>query len=225
MREHLEVCEACRRRYRRHLLLAELDPAALPAKERIARGLGLSWRKPEAFPIPASVLTLAAAAAVLLFFVQRGPSMSGFSVRGLVQSPPASRVLVYDVRPDAAPALAGDTVGRSDELAFAYENGAAKPRLMIFGVDEHSHVYWFFPAWTNEAEDPTAIAIETDPGRHELPEAIRHRLDGSRLDVRALFLEAPLSVRQVETLIRERPSGPLPIAGAVQSSVSFAVTP
>lgn len=161
MREHLPTCNSCDDLYRRHLLLARLDPNALPSDERIARGLGLRTG-PKVVAMSLGAATIATAAAILLLRVH--PAAEGFSPRGNIgaPSPRASRVFVYDVRPGSPPVPVGDVLRAGDELAFAYENGAAKRRLAVFGVDEHGHVYWFHPGWTREVDDPVAIPIETD---------------------------------------------------------------
>jgi hypothetical protein len=222
MREHVPSCKECHGYYERRLLLCKLDPEGLSSERRLARGLGLAERRPMARAIPIGVVTLFAAAAALLLWVRTGPEPLGFTARGApMVDDTESRVFVYDVRPGEPAVLARDSIGRRDELAFAYENRAAKHRLMIFGVDEHHHVYWFFPAWTVETENPVAIPIETDARRHELPEAMRHDLDGSRLEIRAVFLDSPISVREVESLVHDHPVGPLPIERAVQSSTVY----
>ena len=113
-----------------------------------------------------------------------------------------------------------------DELAFAYENGPGKTRLAVFGVeDANRRVYWYYPAWTQPDEDPVAIPVETDGRRHELPDAVRQVFDGPLLEIHALFLDAPLSVRRIEALFEEHPAGPLPIPGAVESVTTLSVTP
>jgi hypothetical protein len=224
MREHLGTCPSCRDLYRRRLLLARLDPQALPSEERIARGLGL--RSGRGAGVVRLGIVIAAAAAIALL-VRAHPGMDGFTARGggsPTPGGPASRVFVYDVRDGMAPALAESTVRTGDELAFSYENGGARRRLLVFGVDEHQHVYWFHPAWTSNEDDPVAIPIEQDAERHELPEAIRQHLDGGRLQIRSVFVDDPLSVRQIEALLRQSPSGPLPIPGAIETSLVLVVT-
>jgi hypothetical protein len=229
LREHLPACEACRSYYDRRLVLSRLDPTSLSSEERIARGLGLGsavgrnlWRPrwPRLLPLGAP---LVAAAAAVLIFVHGKSRSGGIESRGNLLPVPESRVFVYDVPPDATPSLAVDSVGARDELAFAYENGAGKSRLLVFGVDEHRHVYWFYPAYESPAQDPVAIPIETDPRRHELPFAVRHSFDGARLSVRALFLDAPVPVRQIEALLESHPTGPLPLPGVIESSTSFTI--
>jgi hypothetical protein len=224
MREHLPTCDACHAHYRRWLILSKLDPAALPAERRIARGLGLG-RPSVSRIVPLGAVTLLAAAAAVLLWARVGSPPAEFTSRGATLPAPSSRVFVYDVHPGEAAALASGTIARRDELAFAYENGAAMNRVMIFGVDEHRHVYWFYPAWTREADDPVAIPIETDGRRHELPEAVRHDFDGTQLEVRSVFLDRPLDVREIEALVRAHPVGPLAIPGAVESSITFALSP
>jgi hypothetical protein len=224
MREHLSTCEPCRKYYERHLLLASLDPLALPAEERIAKGLGLGRRRVGSV-IPIGAMGALAVAAAVVLFVRSGTPPSGFSARGNVSSIPLSRVVVYDVQPGERPVIAGDVVGRKDELAFAYENGAAKSRLMVFGLDEHRHVYWFYPAWTNASDNPVAVPIERGATRRELPEAVSHSLDGEHLEVHALFVDQPVSVREVESLLAKQASGSLPITGAVETTTQLHVTP
>ena len=224
MREHLSTCDSCRGLYGRHLLLARLDPQGLSSAERIARGLGLRLR-PKITAMRVAAVTATAVAAALLLRIHSGTD--GFSARGGVGGPAASasRVFVYEVSPGRAPALARDALRSGDELAFAYENGASKRRLVIFGVDEHGHVYWFHPAWTRESDDPVAIPIEADDQRHELPVAIRQPFDGEHLDIRSVFMDDPISVHQVEALLRKSPRGPLPIPGALETSLTVAVAP
>jgi hypothetical protein len=227
MREHLPGCDACRSRYERWLLLARIDPGVPPAKARIARGLGLRSHAPSLVSLVIKGTAVLAAAAALVLVV-RGRSFDslGFTARGGAPREAVSRVFVYDVRPGQPPMLASTNVRRGDELAFAYENGAAKKHLMVFGVDEHRHVYWFFPAWLAKDENPVAIPIEADARRHELPEAVRHDFDGSHLEIRALFMDVPLNVRQVEAMIQADPTGPLPIEeGAIENPASFVVSP
>jgi hypothetical protein len=220
--EHLPSCEGCREYYDRHLLLARLDPEALSGEARLARGLGIGLGRPRSVRWLAFAPLVAAAAAILLF-VHGRTAAPDFKARGNVVEAPPSRVFVYDVPPDASPSLAVDSVGARDELAFAYENGANKSRLMVFGVDEHNHVYWFYPAYQRPDEDPVAIPIEADSRRHELPDAVRHHFDGSHLTIHALFLDAPVAVRQVEALLESHPTGPLPLPGVLESSTSLTI--
>jgi hypothetical protein len=227
MREHMSACAPCLDLYRRHLLLSRLDPGAPAPEERIGRGLGLVRRGSPRVRGALGLTAVAAAAAMVLVLRVDDGWTDGLSARGHLGAPAerTSRVFVYEVGPDGRALPAGDSLKRGDELAFAYENGAGRRRLAIFGVDERRHVYWFFPAWTRAADDPVAIPIASDAERHELPEAIRHTFEGTQLEIHALFLDDPLSVRQIEGLLEHDGDGPLPIAGAVERSLSLAVKP
>jgi hypothetical protein len=190
-------------------------------EDRIGQALGIGGRA-HVWPYVAS---FAAMAACVLLLIRPSPSTDGFASRGGAAQEAASRVLVYHSLFGGSPARAGSSIGAHDELAFAYENGAGKPRLMIFATDEHAHVYWFYPEWTRPEDNPVAVPISTDGARHELTEAITHPLDGRELVVRALFVDGAVPVRDVEAMLHAHPSGPLPIAGAIESTTSFAVDP
>jgi hypothetical protein len=223
MREHVPGCDACGAEYQRWLVLSKLDPEGLSAETRIGRALGFGPR-PIGRVVPLSVISVVSMAAAFLLCAHAGHGPDGFTARGAPHEP-TSQAFVYDVAANKGPALAGGRVGRKDELAFAYVNGAGKSQLMIFGVDEHQHVYWFYPAWTDAADNPAAIPIATDGARHTLPDAVRHDFDGASLDIRALFLDAPLHVRDVESLLQQHPTGPLPIPGAMESPAHLSVSP
>ncbi|MDP9034591.1 MAG: hypothetical protein M3O50_07265 [Myxococcota bacterium] len=226
MREHLPTCDSCRELYGRHLLLNQLDPmSALSSEERIARGLGFHRRQSAGVVGRLALVAVAAAAAAALVVARSAPEVRGFTARGSIATPDQqSRVFVYDVR-DGVPAPVGASLKNGDELAFAYVNGAGKRRLAIFGIDEDRHVYWFFPAWTEQSTDPTAIPIESDERRHELPEAIRHRFLGKHLEIHSVFVDQAITTRQIEALLEDDGGRALSIPHAVESSLSLEVTP
>jgi hypothetical protein len=102
---------------------------------------------------------------------------------------------------------------------------------MIFGLDDRKNVYWFYPAWTNPADDPVAIPIETDGERHELPDAVRQPMSG-RVEIHALFVDEPLSVKDVESSLRGDAAkslgrGPAGVLGPnpIESTAVFTVGP
>lgn len=219
MRAHVSDCETCRAHYRRRQIFASLDPAALSPEERLGRGLGFG--KPArrlAFPAVAALLAVAA----VLFFVIR-PHDDGFTARGNVL-PLQSSISVYRVG-DRTLLSASGAVRRDDELAFSYRNDSKKPYVMIFGVDEKGAVYWFYPAWTNESENPTAL--KTDPAQTtvQLPEAIKHPFAGKQLNIHGVFLDQPLTVREVEADLRKNQGSSLGsvIPGAIDTVRMFEV--
>jgi hypothetical protein len=222
MRTHLPECAGCQHRYERRLLLARLDPRALGAEDRMARGLGVAPppRRPFGWVFLSTASFATAALLVLFFVVPHAPGE--FRARG---GPGAtSALLVYRLQGDHTPALVTTEIGASDELAFAYRNPGGKRHLAVFGVDEHGHVYWFHPAWTEAKEDPVAIAIEPGPGTHELPAAISQPFDGAVLHLYAAFTNEPLHVRQIEaTLDAAHPERTPSLPGAALESMTLQV--
>jgi hypothetical protein len=217
MRAHTLDCASCRSYYDRHLLLARLDPTALGAEARIARGLGLAARPRaggrRAGWLAALALPVAAAAILLAWphrdAEHRGPSPSPFAARSGGRLGPKDRepaLWIYRLDAGGPARVVDGRVQPADELAFAYANPAGKPYLLVFGVDEHRHVYWFHPAWAPGQSPPRAVQAAPGPGPHELGEAIRHRVDGRRLIVRAVLADRPLGVADVEAGIRDAPS-------------------
>jgi len=224
LREHLPGCERCRGYYDRHLLLARLDPRAPDAETRLARGLGFGAAPPARSRLAWAVPLAAAAAVVLLVLLwpRATAPPGGFQARGGAgDHGGATAILVYRVRPGGPPELLhdGDAIGATDELAVAYRNAAGRKRLLVFGVDESGRVYWYHPAWVDRAESPVAVPIEPG-GPRELPEAITHRLSGSRLTIHGVFTDRALTVRQVEAALR---SGRLVVEGAIRRAVTLNV--
>jgi hypothetical protein len=201
MRAHLPECDACRGYYERRLRVSLLDPKALTAPDRLGRPLGLGgrgWRRGWV-----SALAVAVAA---LFTVWMGPrSEPRFQARGGAAAPaasPSTSVTAYRLGPSRLPVPVGSAVQSSDELAFAYRNSAGKQRLFVVGVDEHGHSFWFHPAWTDASQNPEGVRIQKSDALVELPAAVRHRLEGRSLQLRAIFTDEPLTVRDIEERIR-----------------------
>ena len=234
MREHLPTCAECRARYEKHLLLEKLDPDAAGPQRRIAAGLGIgSARRPELLRAATPVMGALALAAAILFLVMRpsgagSPLDTGFTARGggdAGADDSSSYVIVYRGANDAGPTRAGTSIRRGDELSFGYGNLANKRYLMIYGVDEHRHVFWYYPAWSDPKADPQSIAIA--PGAQSLPDAIKHELDGTHLELHAVFTDVPLTVKAVEGLISGAPIGKTPTfgPGSIDRTIRFEVDP
>ncbi len=206
MRQHLVDCPPCRDHYERHLHLATVDPqAALPAGERLARGLGLS-----AAPRPVTrrwavlALSASAACAVAVLTVGLRHDPAGLQPRG-GPSTSRSQLLAYEVTTAAGIRPAVSAIQADSALAFAYANMGHRERLMIFAVDETRHVYWYHPAWEKPGDDPVAVEIRRDDGLHELTQAVRHRFSGHRLRLFGVFADRVMSVREVERLVAGAP--------------------
>ncbi len=239
MRAHLGTCEGCRARYRRQRLLAKLDPQALSVDVRIAHGLGIGGTRSLAhFAWPGAAALLAAAAAVILMlrplntadkFSARGLNDSADAGIGAVVATPALHI--YRVAQGGGTTPVFDTLRRDDELAFAYENHDRKKYLMIFGVNERGRVYWFYPGWSKEADNPRAVATTPESGLHELPDAIVHRFEGSTLEIHSLFVDEPMTVREIEKIVATGPlgsspqTGPLAVPEGIDHTQHFRMVP
>jgi hypothetical protein len=222
MRAHLPGCERCRRYYERHLLLEKLDPAGLGAEVRIARGLGLRPRRKTAAAW-AFAGACAAAALTVALVPRHKPMDQGFAARG---GPGAERAEVFVYRTSPSERLQPHaTIRAGDDLAFAYTNAAGFRKLLVYGVDEHRHVYWYFPAWVDPKDDPHAVGIAAGPGLRELPEAIRHDFDGHELTLHAVFVDDDMTVRRVEHLLAEStgPGVPAAVPGSFERELPLVV--
>lgn len=233
LRAHLETCDRCRLRYQRRLMLSRLDPEAPPAQERLGRALGLTPARRSRSPLRnlrtlfASIGAVAAAAAFALYAMS--PSTTdGFAARGSVDADLSSpRIEVFRTTQGAPPERAEGSIRASDELAFAYVNPSTKTHVLVFGVDEHGHVFWYHPAWSDAALDPAAIRVEADGNHHELREAVAHALDGDKLEVHGLFASRAMTVKEVERIVagRSAPLGALVVPGATDTIITFSVAP
>lgn len=218
MREHLVTCDACRGYYERHLLLERLTPSAPSPRERIGRSLGL--RAP---PAPSTrrwswaALSLAGATAVALLVSREPiPNAPEFVARGVLHADAAhADVHVFEVRHDGSAFPLDETMDASSGLAFAYRNPEGARYLLVFGVDELDNVYWYFPSWSDEGDDPRAVAIESTTLLTELPEVVDHGYKGSQLRLFALFADEPWDVRAVESA--------LPVGSCFESELSLPV--
>jgi len=239
LRTHLPTCASCTEYYERRALLSSLDPEAVSLEERLGRGLGLvsadavttpsSSTRPRPRPrlVVVALGLVAAAAIVLLVLAGRKKPDDGFASRGgLGNGPPYVRVYTSS---GGAPSPLEDAgpLRRDTELGFAYESVEGKGQLMIFGLDEHGHVFWYHPSWTDPKDDPASVRVETGPGLHPLREAIAHDLDGRTLEIHALFSNAPRTVKAVEGALvgKKAPLGPLTLPDTTDVVVTVEVAP
>jgi hypothetical protein len=207
MRAHLVDCGDCRGHYERHLRLAAVDPqAAVPRRERLARGLGLGHAPPA--PVATrrwfAFAATAAACAVALLVIGL-PRMSPDSQPRAGAVTPGSQLLVYELT-DGGVRQAVSELRAGSALAFAYANITHRRHLLVFAVDETRRVYWFHPAWEKLADNPVAIDIASDEALHELPQAISHRFTGRRLQIFGVFVDRAPSVQEIEALVAHAPS-------------------
>ncbi len=237
LRPHLPTCASCTEYYERRALLASLDPEALPLAERLGRGLGLvsghavttpsGFTRPRPRLVVVTLALVAAAAIVLLALAGRNKPDDGFASRGGLASG-APYVRVYTSSGGApSPLEDAGPLRRDTELGFAYESVEGKGQLMIFGLDEHGHVFWYHPAWIDPKDDPASVRVETGAGLKPLREAIAHELDGRTLELHALFSNAPRTVKAVEGALggRRAPLGPLTLPDTTDVVMTVEVAP
>jgi hypothetical protein len=192
-------------------VLAEIDPAALSAEERIGRGLGV---RPRRLVVGWPVLAGAAATCALAFALavpfttsDRDASDPEFAPRGPVLS--VDEFVVYRIRTGAPPERAPHRMRRDDELAFAYTNPSGFGYLLVFGVDSQGDVHWYHPEWSDAAATPGAVAIGKGADLHELTEAVTQKLEGPTLRLYAVFTNEPFTVRDIEgSLTSDEPGHP-----------------
>ncbi|WP_224368266.1 hypothetical protein [Hyalangium versicolor] len=227
LREHLPACTSCKSLYERHLLLRRLDPKAnADAQRRLGQGLGLV-RPP--VPVTQGVAALAVVALLVVGVVATRPTpfsteAEGFTARGNPAAAQPDNLRVFRVRPGQTAEPVEGELRAGDELAFAYENPHGRKWLMIYAVDEHQHVYWFHPSWSDPDSNPAAVQAFGGVALHELPEAISHDFDGERLVLHGVLADERLTVKQVEALMRgHTPEQPLSLRGAEETSFTVKV--
>ena len=213
LRAHLSGCERCRTRYERHLLLAKLDPTAPSAEVRLGAALGIAKPKPKWINLAMPAVALALAASLMLV-VHVHHADSEFAARGAPLATHAAELRIFRVEKGTSVPV-HDRISRNDALAFAYLNRTGKTRLMVFAVDEHHHVYWYYPCWSDASKDPVAVPIAASNAIRELPDAVSQPLDGQHLAVYALFTDASLGVKEVEARLRASPAGASKLEGTL----------
>ncbi len=190
-----------------------LPPLSPPAgwQQRVSRRMAPRPRR-----VPAR-LALVASAAVLTVLAIRAipPAVEGDGARVAVRGETGSgepldpSVEVVRVLEGGRLQPAHVSVRAGEALLFAYSNpGSRFSHLMVFAVDDRRHTYWFYPAVEENTPHPVAVPIERARAGVELNEEIRHTLPIGRVTVFALFLQAPLSVAEVEESVARWPSFP-----------------
>jgi hypothetical protein len=215
-------CSACRVRYERHLLFER----ALPDGD--ARGQDRLWEsilgsaggevRPAQAARPApdarrrafwpSMLVGAGALAGALLLVVSGTRMNTVTepvARGVsAEETSAPSVHFFRSVGEHQTEPVAQTIHADDGILIAYSNpGAELSYLMVFAVDVHGSVHWYYPAYEERGQNPAAPAIRTRALGVELGEEIRHALPVGPLRIFALFLRRPLRVEEVELKVSE----------------------
>ncbi|HVR62532.1 MAG TPA: hypothetical protein VMU50_11560 [Polyangia bacterium] len=210
MFDHLRGCERCRARYRIYARLESMTGGGEDeARGRLGRGIFPSGARRRLLGAGIGI-TVACAAAVLL--VAR-PRDDGFRGRGGAGTPEGGgpALSIFRVAPDGVTRTqrAGGDIRSGEPLAFSFSNPFSKSyaRLMVFAVDGSGRVFWFWPAWTNAADDPVSIAISPGSEPMELGESVRHPLTPGRVTIYGLFSQDEHHVREVEAALQHGADG------------------
>jgi hypothetical protein len=204
MWRHLRACEPCRSRYRTRAMLEAMEPGA----EDLARmrlGGGVFARTRPLLPALTLAGALAAGTAALALIPRTHEQFQERGGAGAVAGGPS--ITVVRIPANGSPVRAGAVVRADEALAFTYRNPGAYRYLMIFARDERGQIYWYWPAWRDPAQTPTAVAITPSDAPVELREGVRHPLAAGALTLSALFSNQAFDVHAVEGAAREGEAG------------------
>jgi hypothetical protein len=94
-----------------------------------------------------------------------------------------------------------------DFLAFAYSNQRKEDELKfltVFAVDQDRQLYWYYPAFEEEGQNPCSIPIEITSGYTGLKDSIQHKLKPGELFIYALFSKKEICVGEIESLFKSQ---------------------
>jgi hypothetical protein len=226
LRGHLPTCAACRQVYESYQIAERLDPRARKPRERLAAALGLPSEGKGPRGMSWAIATASVVGAMALLFTVTTQPGNGLVSRGkAIENMEALDVAVFRVKGERESMRVKDVVSPEDALAFAYRNEMGKSFLMIFARDGAGQTVWYYPAWTDPADNPRAVPITKQVGMKELPEAVRHALRGSSLTVHALFMDKALDARTVEARVAQGEFVADVDAGEVLRTIVFEVIP
>lgn len=232
--EHLGECRPCQA----YLIilneeLAEYSKRADEQWDGILAGISasdvkVSVQRPRWYRLwgPISATASVMAGLVLFMVFRQDPSSTRFYARGAGSEDSGVQLFIYRVPSRGMSEPVTSAISASDYLAFAYQNGAKKKYLMIYGIDEQGSIHWYHPEWKSEQDNPRAVSAKPTPGIHELAGAVSHDLGGGKVSVTLLFLDRALSVREAERGIKKANQGETPklLQGAVKKTLILDIT-
>lgn len=184
-------------------LLPRLEAARRLGAQSSAEGRNMSrWMGFAA----AAAIALLVSAGLLLTRSQESPAPEDeFRVKSAApERDTRSRWIAFNafrLSEKAQPEQVRDSLHPNDGLLFSYTNLGPKPfsYMMIFGMDDHRRVYWYYPAFLDAKDNPTSIPIDRDVSRAGLREVIAHPYAEGSLTLFALFSDNILSVSDIES--------------------------
>jgi hypothetical protein len=91
-----------------------------------------------------------------------------------------------------------------DGLSFTiYNRSRAPQQLLLFAVDSHQEVHWFYPAFEDAQSNPTSVTVPGAPEVTTLSEGVV--MEGpapGALQLVALFVPKVTAVREVEAALK-----------------------
>jgi hypothetical protein len=184
--------------------LAANVQAALAKPEPSSRKRGRLW----VWTLSAAA-ALASVGALFLGVLPRAPADSEFRAKSGGIAADGSRrwagIQIHRVSDTGKPERVSDRLTPRDGLVFSYTNLGPTPfdYLMIFAVDAHGKVYWFYPAYERHGTDPSAVTIEKSTSETRLPDVVNHDFARGPLSIYGLFARRPLRVSDVEAWLGE----------------------
>jgi len=186
-------------------------------RRRLANGRGsqpgtrrMHWWSPRVFAVAAAAAVLAVVLPTVLLRPRQtvtGPENEYRAKSALPVYDARSRwiaVNAFRLSGEAAPEPLHDVLHKDDGLLFSYTNLGPEPfsYLMIFGIDEGRHVYWYYPAFLDARDNPKGTEIEKGGSRVGLQEVIAHPYREGMLRLFGLFSDRALSVSDIEQAAR-----------------------
>jgi hypothetical protein len=217
LRTHVTECARCAAEVRRlRALMVDLSrlPSTAPAPNFVRDIEATLTQQPRRGRRPPSVLLGATAAAlcaiaigIVRFEVTQPNSAGTFVARG--STPQRNARLGFEIyaHEPGRPAFRireGQRLHTDTGYTFvAINRTRAAQYVMLFALDAHNEVHWFYPAFLDPATDPSARLLPAQPQVQPFP-------DGVTLDDPApglicfvgLFSKLPVRVSTVEALLR-----------------------
>ena len=187
--------------------------AASPATPR-QRARMLSARTPESIRarsrqvmVWSGALALAACAAALLLVLPWRMHATDFQARGAsTGATPVVSADVLLVRDGAFHPVSGARLHEGDALAVRYTNAGDVPKyLAVFALDAQRELHWIYPAYVDEAANPSSVALAPEVRGQLLSEVVEPEAPAEgELRVFAVVTNTPIYVKDVEAMPRRQ---------------------
>jgi hypothetical protein len=211
-RAHLATCASCRQLLLQLERVVETLPTALPAREDPAFvGEVLAKLQPRRSVSRWAWATGAAVAAGLGLWMAGLPSprVPEFTARGGSGSGQGVGFTAY-VHPRSAPgtrhsAVPHEVIRLGDGFSFELTNRTGRSQFVaLFGLDSRGESHWFYPGWREGQQPPLAVPLAAAPEVTSLADGVTPEgVAPGDFQLVAVFVNAPISVSEVERLLRD----------------------